>query len=121
MYPSRTSLLTAAGLLTSFVAIAQTAEPLSPANQDMLSWMLRVLLWAVMLVAVLAGIVLTTAAANQKSFAQPPALGSLPATAPTAVAASAPAAATPVAAPAAPAPTLPTPRAALTQELAFSE
>lgn len=111
MDTSRTSLLTAAGLLTSFVATAQTAEPLSPANQDMLSWMLRVLLWAVMLVAVLAGIVLTTAAANQKSFAQQPALGSLPAAAPAEVAASAPAAA-PVAAPAAP---------ALTQELAFSE
>jgi D-alanyl-D-alanine carboxypeptidase len=121
MLTSRTSLLTIAGLLTSFLATAQTTEPLSPANQDMLSWMLRVLLWAVMLVAALAGIVLTTAAANRKSFAQQPAPGSLPATAPAEVAASAPAAATPVAVPAAPAPTLPISRTALALELAFSE
>jgi hypothetical protein len=120
MLTSRTSLLTAAGLLTSFLATAQTAEPLSPANQDMLSWMLRVLLWAVMLVAVLAGIALTTAAANRKSFAQQPAPGSLPVAAPAEVAANAPAA-TLVAVPAAPAPTLPIPRAALALELAFSE
>jgi hypothetical protein len=121
MRTSRTALLTAASLLTSFLATAQPSEPLSPANQDMLSWLLRVLLWAVLLVAVLAGIALTTAAANRESFAQPPAPGGLPATTPAEVAATTPAAAPPVTAPAAPATTLPTPRAALAPALAFSE
>jgi FtsH-binding integral membrane protein len=117
MLTSRTFLLTAAGLLTSFLATAQTAEPLSPANQDMLSWMLRVLLWAVMLVAALAGIVLTAAATNRKSFAQQPASSSLPAEAVT----SAPATATPVAAPVVPPTTLPTSSVALAPKLVFSE
>ncbi len=91
-----------------------------PANQDMLSWMLRVLLGAVVLVAVLAGIVLTTAAANQQSFAPQPAPGSRPAAPADVVAVASPTAA-PAAAPVAPATPLPAPRATLAPALAFSE
>jgi len=120
MFTSRTSLLTAAGLLTSFVATAQTAAPLPPANQDMLSWMLRVLLCAVVLVAVLAGIALTTAAASRQSFAQQPAPSSLLATAPAIEITSAPAVAAPVAAPVVPATTIPAAKAALAPELVLS-
>ncbi len=86
----RAALPTTAGLLISFLATAQASAPLPPANQDMLSWMLRVLLWAVMLVAVLAGIVLTTAAAHRNSFAQP-APSNQPISKPAEAAASAPA------------------------------
>jgi hypothetical protein len=72
MLTPRFFLLTATGLFTSFVAAAQSTT-LSAANEDMLSWMLRVLLGAVCLVAVLAGIALTTASANTPSNRQQPA------------------------------------------------
>ncbi|MBJ6145589.1 hypothetical protein [Hymenobacter sp. BT559] len=43
---------------------------MSPANEDMLSWMLHVLLGAVGIVTALASIALLTAAANRSSFRQ---------------------------------------------------
>jgi hypothetical protein len=65
----RTFSLTATGLLASLGATAQTTG-MSPANEDMMSWMLHVLLGAVGIVAVLASIALLTAAANRSSFRQ---------------------------------------------------
>jgi len=72
MFKFRVFPLLATGLFTSFGAAAQ-ATTMSPANQDMLSWMLRVLLGAICLVAVLAGIVLTTVATSSPTYQQQPA------------------------------------------------
>jgi hypothetical protein len=105
----RTFSLTATGLLASLGATAQTTG-MSPANEDMMSWMLHVLLGAVGLVAALASIALLTAAANRSSFRQEQAaaLPSLP-TAPAAPAVPVPAVAA----------SAPTP--VLAQELVLSE
>lgn len=99
----RTFLLMASGLFISFAAAAQSA-PLSAANQDMLSWMLRVLLGAICLVALWASIALLTAAATRTPFRPQPAAASTPEAAPLpapVAAAPAPVVAAPVAAPAA--------------------
>jgi hypothetical protein len=113
----RTFSLTATGLLGSLGAAAQSTG-MSPANEDMLSWMLHVLLGAVGIVAALASIALLTAAANRSSFRQEQA----------AALANASAAPAPVVAPASEVVT-PAPAAvasalapiALTQELVLSE
>ncbi len=65
----RTFSLTATGLFLSLGAAAQSTG-MSPANEDMLSWMLHVLLGAVGIVAALASIALITAGANRSSFRQ---------------------------------------------------
>jgi type IV secretory pathway VirB2 component (pilin) len=118
----RTFSLTATGLLLSLGATAQSTA-MSPANEDMLSWMLRVLLGAVGIVTALVFIALLTAAANRSSVQQERA-DALASTAATLTAVAAPAAA-PVAAPAAtPAPSVvasvPIP-ALFAQELVLSE
>jgi len=65
----RTFSLTATGLLATLGATAQSTG-MSPANADMLSWMLHVLLGAVGIVAALASIALITATANRSAFRQ---------------------------------------------------
>jgi hypothetical protein len=87
---------------------------MSPANEDMLSWMLHVLLGAVGIVTALASIALLTAAANRSSFRQEQAAAlANTSAAPTAVAAPASEASAVAASVAAPAP--------LAQELVLSE
>ena len=120
MHTYRTFSLMATGLLMSLGATAQSTG-MSPANEDMLSWMLHVLLGAVGIVAALASIALITAAANRSSFRQEQAAALAKASVEPAVVATPVLAAVTAVAPAHSAAAIAPAPVVLTQELVLSE
>ncbi|GAB2781315.1 hypothetical protein HNQ93_001236 [Hymenobacter luteus] len=95
MLTKRTSLLTVMGLLTSYLATAQTPAATGPQPTDILSWLAGALAVVVLLMGLMTGVSLATAAAQSDEQAAPAEAEA--ATSLTAVAAEPqPAAATPV-------------------------
>jgi len=104
MLTTRTFLLTAMGLLTGFVANAQTTAATGPGPTDILSWLAGGLAVAVLLMGVITGISMAEAAtANSRSEETTPANE---APAPLAAVAAEPQVSTPALAPVAAAPVL---------------
>ncbi|WP_139922852.1 hypothetical protein [Hymenobacter sp. DG01] len=71
MLTKRTSLLTVLGLLTSYLATAQSTAATGPQPTDILSWLAGALAVVVLLMGLMTGVSLATAAAQPDDQAAP--------------------------------------------------